>query len=155
MRLPHTHTHWAGATKEPAWRCPSEIQPPGSFRGEPGSCIRSGTGDHGSAIRGLLQSIQTYRILTYVSLLESTFISIRTCRLMNRGSSVDTVTGYGSGVWGVGVWVPISSRIIISSRTDLASIQPPIQWASGEGGGLYSAVNWQGREPAHDSGHGI
>jgi hypothetical protein len=57
-------------------------------------------------------------------------------------SVVGIVTGYGLDDRGVGVRVPVGSRIFsTSSRPTLGSTQPPIQWVSG--------VKRPGREADH------
>jgi hypothetical protein len=55
---------------------------------------------------------------------------------------VSIATSYGLGDRGVGVRVPVRSRIFsTSSRPAVVSIQPPIQWVPG--------VKQPGREPDH------
>jgi hypothetical protein len=50
----------------------------------------------------------------------------------NRGSIVGIATGYGLDDQGVGVRVPVRSRIFsMLSRRALGSTQPPIQWVLG------------------------
>jgi hypothetical protein len=58
------------------------------------------------------------------------------------------VTGYGLDDRGVGVRVPVGSRIFSSPRRPerLRSTQPPIQWVPGA---LSPGVKRQGREADH------
>jgi hypothetical protein len=64
-----------------------------------------------------------------------------------RDSVVGIATGYGLGNRGVGVRVPVGSRIFsTSSRLALGSTQPPIQWVPGP---LSPGVKRQGREADH------
>jgi hypothetical protein len=49
----------------------------------------------------------------------------------SRDSSVGIANGYGLDNRGVGVPVPVGSRIF-SSRPALGSTQPPIQWVPGD-----------------------
>jgi hypothetical protein len=66
---------------------------------------------------------------------------------MSRDSTVSITTGYGLDDRGVGVRVPIGSRIFFtSSRPALGPIQPPIQWVTGA---LIPEVKRQGREADH------
>jgi hypothetical protein len=52
-----------------------------------------------------------------------------TIKSRSRDSIVGIATGYGLVDRGVGVRVPVGSRILsTSSRPALGSIQPPIQW---------------------------
>jgi hypothetical protein len=65
--------------------------------------------------------------------------------IRSRDSVVGIATSYGLDDWGVGVRVPVGSRIFSSpnhpSRTALRSTQPPIQWVPG--------VKRPGREVDH------
>jgi hypothetical protein len=64
-----------------------------------------------------------------------------------RDSVVGIATGYGLGEWGVGVRVPVVSRIFFtSSRPALGPTQTPIEWVSGA---LSPGVKRQGREADH------
>jgi hypothetical protein len=56
------------------------------------------------------------------------------CVGMSRDSAVDIATGYGLDDRGVGVRVPVESRILSSPRRPdrlWSSTQPPIQWLPG------------------------
>jgi hypothetical protein len=60
---------------------------------------------------------------------------------------VGIATGYGLGDRGVGVRVPVGSRIFsTSSRPALGSTQPPIQWVPGA---LSLGIKRPGREADH------
>jgi hypothetical protein len=66
---------------------------------------------------------------------------------MSQDSSVGIATGYGLGDRGVGVRVPVGSRIFsTSSRPALGSTQPPIQWVPVA---LSPGVKRPGREADH------
>jgi hypothetical protein len=65
--------------------------------------------------------------------------------------SRDSVVGIATGYWlddrGVGVRVPVGSRIFsTSSRPALGSTQPPVQWVPGA---LSPGIKQQGREADH------
>jgi hypothetical protein len=65
----------------------------------------------------------------------------------SRDSVGGIVTGYGLDDRGVGVRVPVESRIFsTSSRPVLRPTQPPIQWVPGA---LSSGVKRSGREVDH------
>jgi hypothetical protein len=68
--------------------------------------------------------------------------------IWNRDSAVGIATGYGLDDQGVGVRVPVGSRIFFSksSRLALGSTQPPIQWVPGA---LSPGVKRPGREADH------
>jgi hypothetical protein len=66
--------------------------------------------------------------------------------LTSLDSVVGIATGYGLNDRGVGVRVPVGSRILFfstSSRPALGSAQPPIQWVPRA---LSQGVRWQVRE---------
>jgi hypothetical protein len=68
---------------------------------------------------------------------------------MSRDSAVGIATGYGLNDRGVGVQVPVGSRIFpTSSRPAKESTKPPIQWVPRA---LSSEVKRQGRENDHSS----
>jgi hypothetical protein len=74
------------------------------------------------------------------------FISMNTT-LVSRDSAVGIVTGYWLDDRGVGVRVPVGSRIFsTSSRPALGPTQPPIQWVPGA---LSPGVKLRGREADH------
>jgi hypothetical protein len=64
--------------------------------------------------------------------------------LESRDSAVGIETGYGLDDRGIGVQVPVGSRIFsMSSKTTLRPTQPPIQWVPGA---LFPGVKRPGRE---------
>jgi hypothetical protein len=68
----------------------------------------------------------------------------------SRDGVIGIATGYGLDDRGVGVRVPVGSRICSSPRP-LGPTQPPIQWASGA---LSPGVKWPGREADHSPQYG-
>jgi hypothetical protein len=65
----------------------------------------------------------------------------------SRDSAVGVATGYGLDGQGVGVRVPIGSRIFLSPcRSDYEATQPHIQWVPGT---LSPEVERSGREADH------
>jgi hypothetical protein len=65
----------------------------------------------------------------------------------SRDSAVGIVTGYWLDNWGVGVRVPVRSRIFsMSSSPVLGPTQPPIQWVRGV---VFPRVKRPGRETGH------
>jgi hypothetical protein len=66
---------------------------------------------------------------------------------IQRDGVVSMVTGYGLDLQGVGVRVPLGSRIFSTSfRPAVGSTQPLIQWVSGA---IYLGVKRSGREADH------
>jgi hypothetical protein len=67
--------------------------------------------------------------------------------LTDLGCIVAIMISYGLDDRGVGVWVPVGSKIVsTSSRPALGSTQPPIQWVTGA---LSPGVKRPGREADH------
>jgi hypothetical protein len=78
-----------------------------------------------------------------------TLISCVWGKEVSRDSAVGIATGYWLDDWGIGVQVPVGSRIFISPcRPDRfwGSTQPPIQWIPGA---LSPGVKRPGREADH------
>jgi hypothetical protein len=76
-------------------------------------------------------------------------IRLLTLSTRSRDIVVGIAAAYGLDAEGVGVRVPLRSRIFLfstSSRPALRSIQPPIQW---ESGALSPGVKWRERETDH------
>jgi hypothetical protein len=76
-------------------------------------------------------------------------LSTRSLPLLSRDSAVGTAIGYGLDEGGVGVRVPVGSRIFFIptlSRPALGPTQPPIQWVPGA---LSPEVKRQGRDADH------
>jgi hypothetical protein len=72
---------------------------------------------------------------------------IYSLQIRNRVSAVGIETGYGLENRGVGVRVPVGSRIFsTSSRLALRPTQPPIQWVTGA---LSQGVKRLAREADH------
>jgi hypothetical protein len=69
------------------------------------------------------------------------------CYFVRLRSTVGIATGYGLDDQGVGVQVPIGSRIFsTTSRQALGPTQPPIKWVPGA---LFLGVKRPGREADH------
>jgi hypothetical protein len=66
----------------------------------------------------------------------------------NWGSIVGVATGFGLDDRGVGVRVPVGSRMFSKSRPVLGSTQPPMQWVPRA---FSPAVRRPGREADHPS----
>jgi hypothetical protein len=76
-----------------------------------------------------------------------TFILNTYCRWCAiHGSAVGIATGCGLGDRGIGVQIPVESRVSISSRSALRHTQPPTQWVPGA---LSPEVKRQGRDADH------
>jgi hypothetical protein len=91
-----------------------------------------------------------YRCSTILVFIMHLYRMFRTCKYKRLGildSVVGIATGYGLDDQGVGVRVPIWSRIFSkSSRPALGPTQPPIQWIPGA---LSPGVKRPGREADH------
>jgi hypothetical protein len=85
-------------------------------------------------------------IWTLYQLLKNFYYSL-TEKWGNRDNAVSIATGYGLDDRGVGVQVPVGSRILSTSfRPALGPTQPPVEWVPRT---LSPALKRQGREADH------